>query len=104
MLVRVLGTEVNAPVAVFQTSALCPFTSPSQVSTSPVGSRLACTMTIGVVIGAPHTPEVEPPEPPEADTVTATEALVVLLPAKSVARPCNTWLPGTAVDVSHATL
>jgi hypothetical protein len=96
MLVRLFGTETKVPVAGFQTRAWLPKSCPSQARISPVGSRFACTATIGHATGAAHWPAVVPVGVP---TVTATAALVVLLPAKSVARACRTWFPATAVAV-----
>src|ERR1051326_1668650 len=80
MLVRLFGTEVNAPVAGFQRRAWLPKACPSQDRISPVASKFVCTATIGQATGAAHLPEVDPVGVP---TVTGTEALVVLLPAKS---------------------
>src|ERR1043165_6733390 len=101
ILVRVFGTLANTPVAGLQTRAWLPKSCPSQARISPVGSRAALTATIGQVTGAAHWPAVDPVGVP---TVTATEALVLTLPAKSVALACRVWFPATAVAVSHATL
>src|SRR4051812_42630689 len=92
MLVRLLGTEVNVPVAGFQRRAWLPKSWPSQARISPVGSTAAFTATIGQLTGAAHWPAVEPVGVP---TVTLTEPLAVLLPAKSVALAWRTWLPAT---------
>src|SRR6185436_15277043 len=101
MLVRLFGTEVKTPVAGFHRRAWLPKSWPSQARISPVASRSALTATIGQVTGAAHWPEVEPVGVP---TETDTAALVVLLPAKSDALACSTWLPEIDVAVSHATL
>jgi hypothetical protein len=100
-LVRLFGTEVNTPVAGFHRRAWLPKSCPSHARISPVARRFACTATIGQATGAAHWPAVEPVGVP---TDTLTETLVVLLPAKSVALACRTWLPAMAVAVSHATL
>ena len=67
MLVRLFGTEMKVPVAGFQTRAWLPKSCPSQARISPVGSRFACTATIGQATGAAHWPEVEPVGVPDRD-------------------------------------
>src|SRR5262245_39150002 len=71
MLVWLFGTAVKTPVVGFQRRASFPFDWPSQARISPVGSRLACTATMGQVVGAAHWPT---SDVVGATTVTATGA------------------------------
>src|SRR5262245_27888185 len=101
MLVPVVTfTEVNAFVVGFQVRAVAPRSCPDDARTSPVGNRWMCTATSGQLTGADHCPT---SAGVGADTTTGTDALVVVLPAKSRATAVNVWLPFVVVDVSHAT-
>src|SRR5262245_27290605 len=100
MLVWLFGTAVKPPVVGFQSCASCPRPWPSHARTSPVGSRLAFTATMGQTTGADHWPT---RDVVGATTVTATGALVVKLPAKSLATAVRMWLPSEALVVSQRT-
>ena len=84
-------TEVNALVAGFQTRAFFPANDcPSYARTSPVGSRMAFTATMGQEKGAPHWPT---RSGVPATTVTETGALVAVLLLASRATAVRTWFP-----------
>src|SRR5262245_35221184 len=101
MLVRLFGTEVKMPgFAGFQRRASFPFPWPSHARICPVGSRAACTATMGQVTEADHWPT---RDAVAAATVTETGALVVELPAKSRATAVRLWLPGETLVVSQRT-
>src|SRR5215475_3517406 len=101
MFVWLFGTDVKTPVVGFQRRASCPFVWPSHARTSPVGSRLACTATMGQTTGTEdHWPT---RDGVGSTTVTATGALVVKLPAKSRATAVRMWSPSKTLVVSHRT-
>src|SRR5262245_30786335 len=66
----------------------------------PVGRRLAFTATMGQATGADHWPT---RDVVGAATVTATGALVIVLPAGSRATAWRRWLPGVTFVVSQTT-
>ena len=92
-------TEVNALVVGFQTRAFFPANDcPSYARTSPVGSRMAFTATMGQEKGAPHWPT---RSGVPATTVTETGVLVAVLLLASRATAVRTWFPETANCVPH---
>src|SRR6266446_791461 len=100
MFVVGLLTFVKVLVVGFQRRATLPEVCPSDARISPVGSKWACTATMGQVSGAAHWPTTAGVV---ATTVTGTGALVVELLLKSRATAVSVWLPRNDPVVSQMT-